>query len=108
MQAGELLAGFVELDSAGDLVLLHSLLLHLDRIVGKVAESGVAVQGAIRLGGPGIRTTHKSADLILQSVVFLLQLVVLFFDPEMMLDLLCLVIVANLHLMTSHLLYLFL
>ena len=111
MQAGELLASLVKFDSARHLLLLGSLLLHLDGIIGKVTESGVTIEGAIGLRGNGCATSrapHESAHLILQSVVFLLQLVVLFFYPQMVLDLLSLIVMANLHLMTSHILHFFL
>ena len=44
MQAGKLLTRLVKFDGAGHLLLLGSLLLHLDRIVSKVTEGCIAVQ----------------------------------------------------------------
>ena len=82
------------------MLLLRSLLLHLYRIIGQIAEGGVAIHGAtVWLSGTIRCSTHESTHLVLQCVVLLLQLIVLLLDPQMMLDLLSLVVVAHLHLM---------
>lgn len=83
-------------------MLLRSLLLHLDRIVGQVAESGVAVHRApVCLVST---TAHQPSHLVLQRKVLLLQLVVLLLDPQVMLDFLRLIVVAHLHLVRLRLL----
>lgn len=84
-------------------------MLHLYRIIGQIAEGSVAIHGAtVWLSGPVCCSAHESAHLVLQCVVLLLQLIVLLFDPQMMLDLLCLVVVAHLHLMRPRFLQFFL
>ena len=106
MQPSELLARLVELNRAGQLLLLRSLLLHLDGIVGQVTEGSVAVHRApVCLVGS---TAHESAHLVLQREVLLLQLVILLLDPQMVLNLLRLVVVAHLHLVRLRLLKLLL
>ena len=96
VQPSELLSRLVKLNGAGELLLLRSLLLHLDRIVGQVTEGSVAVHRApVCLVGS---TAHQSAHLVLQREVLLLQLVILLLNPQMMLNLLRLVVMAHLHL----------
>jgi len=84
--------------------------LHLDGVVCKVAEGRIAVQRATVCSQvcPIVCAAHEPADLILQRVVLLLQLVVLLLDPQVVLNLLRLVVVTDLHLVAAHLLQLLL
>lgn len=91
------------------MLLLSGLLLHLYRIIGQISEGSIAIHGAtVWLSGPIRCSAHKSTHLVLQCVILLLQLIVLLFDPKMMLYFLCLVVMAHLHLMRPRFLQFFL
>lgn len=71
-------------------------LLLCDRLIGQVAKSSIAIKCccASRLL-PARLLHHQAAYLLLQAVVLFSQLVVLFLDAQMVLDLLCLIAMSD-------------
>lgn len=89
------------------------LLLRLDGLICQVAKCGVAAQILtsrhcwLLSDHTSSTVIYQSADLLLKSVIVLLKLIILFFDSEMVLDLLSLIGVTNLHLCGAHTLKVF-
>ena len=76
------------------------LLLHLGR---QVSKGGIAVESSLGLGSR--RTSglhHQPSNLLLKRIILFLKLVVLFLDSEVVLDLLGLIVVADVHLLAPH------
>lgn len=82
------------------------LLLHLGR---QVSKGGIAVESSLGLGS--WRTSslhHQPSNLLLKRIILFLKLVVLFLDSEVVLNLLGLIVMADVHLLASHAFELFL
>ena len=76
------------------------LLLHLGR---QVSKGGIAVESTLGLGAWCTSSLHhQPANLLLKRIILFFKLVVLFLDSEVVLNLLGLIVVADVHLLASH------
>ena len=76
------------------------LLLHLGR---QVSKGGIAVERTLGLGARSTPSLHhQPTNLLLKRVILFFELVVFFLDSEVVLDLLGLIVVADVHLLAPH------
>ena len=74
--------------------------MHLGR---QVSKGGIAVESTLGLGAWCTSSLHhQPANLLLKRIILFFKLVVLFLDSEVVLNLLGLIVVADVHLLASH------
>lgn len=102
MHTRELFAGLLNFSS----YLLRLLFEY--SIICQVSKRCITILGSRSVQSSSTDLLDKASDLVLQLIVLLSELVVFLFDSQVMLNLLCLVVVANRHLLVADPLNLFL